>query len=56
MNPDAARKLTIKLASKLALPDTTAMATPAPAAGTPQASSGTPGQTAAPAAAAQPKG
>jgi flagellar motility protein MotE (MotC chaperone) len=56
MNPDAARKLTIKLASKLALPDTTAMATPAPAAGTPQASAGTPGQTAAPAAAAQPKG
>jgi flagellar motility protein MotE (MotC chaperone) len=55
MNPDAARKLTIKLASKLALPDTTAMATPAPAAGTPQASAGTPGQTAAPAAAAQPK-
>jgi flagellar motility protein MotE (MotC chaperone) len=56
MNPDAARKLTIKLASKLALPDTTATATPAPAAGTPQASSGTAGQTAAPAAAAQPKG
>ena len=54
MNPDAARKLTIKLASKLALPDTTAMATPAPAAGTPQASAGTPGQIAAPAA-AQPK-
>jgi flagellar motility protein MotE (MotC chaperone) len=64
MNPDAARKLTVKLASKLALPDTAAaMAPPAlvPAlAGATQASAApaVPGQTPAPGAApgaAQPK-
>ena len=33
MNPDAAQKLTVKLANKLALPDTAGAMAPAPAAG-----------------------
>jgi flagellar motility protein MotE (MotC chaperone) len=61
MNPDAARKLTIKLASKLALPDTAAALAPpgpVPAAADAAQASAAPApadQTAAPAAAPKPK-
>ncbi len=37
MNPDAAQKLTLKLANKLTLPDTTAALSPAPVPGAPAA-------------------
>jgi flagellar motility protein MotE (MotC chaperone) len=53
MNPDAAQKLTLKLANKLALPDTAAALAPAPAAiPGPQAQAAAP----APAAADKPNG
>ena len=53
MNPDAAQKLTLKLANKLALPDTAAALAPAPAATPgPQAQAAAP----APAAADKPNG
>lgn len=51
MNPDAAKKLTLKLANKLALPEQTATAAPAPAAPVPAAAPATPPQ-AGPASAA----
>jgi flagellar motility protein MotE (MotC chaperone) len=61
MNPDAARKLTLKLANKLALPDTAAAmapAAPVPAATPAAQAAAVPdpaGQATAPAAAAKPK-
>jgi flagellar motility protein MotE (MotC chaperone) len=60
MNPDAARKLTIKLASKLTLPDTNAAIEPAAAASGSQPAAAQPGQpqaasSAGPAPPAKPK-
>ena len=58
MSPDAAQKLTLKLANKLALPETAAalapVAAPVPAAATPEAQTQAAGP--APEAAAKPKG